>query len=85
MDAPELWPGLAEAWQATENSPADSGPGGSKAAGEGRWRVIKSESRARVLLLEAEGHSHQVLKIYRTPPRLRWRTIRRRRGGGYPR
>ena len=71
----EFWPGLADAWQATESPSGASGNASPKTAHGGRWRSIKSESRSRVLLLEAEGCSPLVLKIYRTPPRLRWRTF----------
>jgi tRNA A-37 threonylcarbamoyl transferase component Bud32 len=71
----ELWPDLERAWQSTSQqvdqdpvTAAGTGPGG-------RWRIIKTESRSRVLLLQADGAAPMVLKIYRTPPRLAWRTL----------
>lgn len=75
MNRIELWPDLAEAWRATGEAPLGALPAAPGSGHEGRFRVIKSESRSRVTLLEAEGRAALVLKIYRTPPRLAWRTI----------
>lgn len=71
----DFWPDLARAWEDTSNT--DSGPPSAAAdfvSGD-RWRMIKDESRARVLWLEADGRDPAVCKIYRTPPRLAWRTF----------
>lgn len=68
----EIWPGLAQAWEAT----AESLPQSSREeAGGACWRLIKSETRVRVFWLETEGFSPSVFKVYRTPSRLAWRTF----------
>ena len=71
MTTCELWPDLARAWQATVEEAAKE----PRAAGGSYWRTIKTESRSRVLLLGADRRAPLVLKIYRTPPRLAWRTL----------
>ena len=71
MTTCELWPDLARAWQATVEEAAKE----PRAAGGSYWRTIKTESRSRVLLLGADHRAPLVLKIYRTPPRLAWRTL----------
>jgi tRNA A-37 threonylcarbamoyl transferase component Bud32 len=68
----EFWPDLDQAWQAIPD--LSTQPSLETATG-GRYRVLKTESRARVILLGAEGHAPLVLKIYRTPSRLAWRTF----------
>ena len=75
MDALEFWPDLARAWQASSEGPGGSPDAAPGSAQGGQWSIIKTESRSRVLLLRAEGHDPMVLKIYRTPPRLAWRTF----------
>jgi tRNA A-37 threonylcarbamoyl transferase component Bud32 len=75
MDTLEFWPGLAEAWNATGDSPPESAPAAPRAVNGARWRLIKTEPRVRVLWLEAEGFAPAVFKIYRVPSRLAWRTF----------
>ncbi len=75
MTTLEFWPGLAQAWEATSNAPPESTQYLPGAVGGGSWRLIKSESRARVLWLEADGLAPSVCKLYRTSPRLAWRTF----------
>ncbi len=75
MTSFEFWPSLAHAWEATCDSPSESMQSVPETAGGGCWRLIKGESRARVLWLEADGFTPSVLKIYRTPSRLAWRTF----------
>ena len=72
MNTLEIWPSLAKAWEATDDAPPQST---SEETGGACWRLIKSESRVRVLWLETEGFSPSVFKVYRTPSRLAWRTF----------
>ena len=74
MTAIEFWPGLREAWKTFDNVTPESPPSVSE-SGDTRWTVIKSESRSRIVWLEAPGCAPLVCKIYRTPPRLAWRTF----------
>jgi tRNA A-37 threonylcarbamoyl transferase component Bud32 len=71
MSLIEFWPDLPRAWEATSDTRSESA---TVTTAGGRWRVIKSESRARVVWLEADGFLPVVCKIYRTPRRLAWRT-----------
>ena len=75
MTTVEFWPDLARAWEATSNSESASLTRAADSVSDVRWRRIKDESRARVLWLEADGFAPAVCKIYRTPPRLAWRTF----------
>lgn len=71
----EFWPDLFQAWQATRGQGPDAEHAAGETADGGKWKVLKNESRARVLLLDKERFAPIVLKIYRTPSRLAWRTI----------
>ena len=75
MTTCELWSDLGQAWQMTGEQPTEKQDSAFGTAGGGRWRIIKTESRSRVLLLRAENLDPMVFKIYRTPPRLAWRTL----------
>jgi tRNA A-37 threonylcarbamoyl transferase component Bud32 len=72
MSVFEIWPSLAQAWEATGDSQLQSSQ---EEAGGACWRLIKSETRVRVFWLETEGFSPSVFKVYRTPSRLAWRTF----------
>ena len=71
----EFWPDLTRAWEATSRGPGGTPEVAPEAAKGCQWRTIKTESRSRVLLLGADRCAPMVLKIYRTPPRLAWRTL----------
>jgi tRNA A-37 threonylcarbamoyl transferase component Bud32 len=75
MTTCEFWPDLERAWQSTSESAAEEPDLASGTSRRSHWRIIKTESRSRVLLLHADGAGPMVLKIYRTPPRLAWRTF----------
>jgi tRNA A-37 threonylcarbamoyl transferase component Bud32 len=74
MTAIEFWPGLREAWESLDSFTPESMQSVPESGGI-RWTVIKSESRSRIVWLEAPGCVPLVCKIYRTPPRLAWRTF----------
>ena len=75
MSVFEFWPDLAQAWTVTSKAPTAPSQATPGPVGRGSWRLIKCESRARVLWLETGGFTPAVLKIYRTPPHLAWRTL----------
>lgn len=71
----EFWPDLTRAWQTVPDAVHEDAKTVFHAENGGDCQVLKTESRARVLRLTAEGHVPLVLKIYRTPPQLAWRTF----------
>lgn len=71
----EFWPSLTQAWESTSESTSEPMHFVPETASGARWRLIKREDRVQVLWLEADGFAPSVLKIYRTPARLAWRTI----------
>ncbi len=78
MSEVQYWSSLRGAWQATEGcvvspiSEAVAAP----ARADNSWQLIKSETRVRLILLDPEPpHPRVVLKIYRIPGHLAWRTF----------
>jgi len=78
VPAIQYWSSLKEAWEETENRPLASGDDAVQPAvkSENDWKLIKSESRVRLMLLEPLApHSPLICKIYHIPWHLAWRTI----------
>ena len=71
----KFWQNLDEAWEAAGDADPDSMSSLAESEVAARWRLIKRESRSRLMWLEADGYTPMVLKIYRTPPKLAWRTF----------
>lgn len=78
MPVVQYWSCLEEAWEATDNCPLVSSDEAIQSSPKSNsdWKLIKNESRVRVILLEpAAPHAPVICKIYRTPWHLAWRTI----------
>ena len=78
MTEVEYWPSLAAAWKESETCEVVSLSTAihSSAPAKKDWQLIKSESRARLLLLETHPSQRRIIcKIYRVPPQLSWRTV----------
>ena len=78
MATVEYWSSLKHAWQATrdcEITPIAEAVG-APAKMDNSWQLIKSESRVRLILIDPEPpQTRLVLKIYRIPFHLAWRTF----------
>ena len=77
MTNSEIWPDLEQAWESTGESALPAPPGAPDEASGRCWRVLKSESRSRVVMLHGAAGDSVALKVYRTPPHLLWRTLGR--------
>lgn len=73
MNEKRYWSGLRTAWKAIWDDPSHVS---FSEQDHGSWKLIKSEPRTQVILLQP-GTSHKPLicKIYKTPRHLAWRTI----------
>jgi len=73
-----FWSNLAAVWSITESctvSPLDEAIA-EQAKADNSWKLLRREKRARLLLLDPESPDPRaILKIYRTPRHLAWRTF----------
>lgn len=73
-----FWPGIEQAWAATENCPLQPLAEllDSPAKGDNSWALVKRESRVRLILLDLDSFDERLIcKIYRVPAKLSWRTF----------
>jgi tRNA A-37 threonylcarbamoyl transferase component Bud32 len=78
MSVVQYWSSLEDAWAATERRPLTPIGDAVRAApkADNSWKLIKSEARVRLILLDPEPpHARVIYKIYRIPAHLSWRSF----------